>query len=93
MSRILLLILPLLFLFANDQAKLIYIKQENLNNNSQTYVGQTIAIKYNILVLDNSSISSVGFLDSPNSNTTLKNPNSSVIIIKLIILMNMTQFS
>ena len=77
MSRILLLILPLLFLFANDQAKLIYIKQENLNNNSQTYVGQTIAIKYNILVLDNSSISSVGFLDSPNSNTTLKNPNSS----------------
>ncbi len=76
MSRILLLFLPLL-LFADNQAKLIYIKQENLNQNNQIYIGQTIAIKYNILVLDDSSISSIGFLDTPNSNTTLRNPDSS----------------
>lgn len=80
MNRILLLLfLPLLFLFSNEQAKLVYIKQENLSqvNTDQTYIGQVIAIKYNILVLDNSSINSIGFIDSPKSNVTLKNPNSS----------------
>lgn len=80
MNRILLLLfLPLFFLFSDNQAKLVYIKQENLSqiDTNQTYVGQVVAIKYNILVLDNASISSIGFVDSPKSNVTLKNPNSS----------------
>ena len=80
MNRILLfLLLSLLFLFSNEEAKLVYIKQENLSNTSQNYIGQIVAIKYNILVLDHSSINSIGFVDSPSSNTILKNPNSSWI--------------
>lgn len=84
MNKILLLLLfSFSFLFgdealesAQEQAKLIYIKQE-VNLEQQKYVGQIISVKYNVLVLENSSISSIGFLDSPNSNVTLKNPNSS----------------
>ncbi|RAX54304.1 hypothetical protein CCY99_04645 [Helicobacter sp. 16-1353] len=81
MNKILLLLLfAFSFLFSEEileeRAKLIYIKQE-ANLEQQNYVGQIIAIKYNILVLENSSMVSIGFLDSPRSNVTLKNPNSS----------------
>lgn len=69
------------------QARLLYIKQEariggqnggqNEQNNEQNYVGQIISVKYNIIALADSSIHSIGFLDSPNSNVSLKNPQSS----------------
>lgn len=59
-----------------QQTQLIYIKQD-ISLEQQYYVGQIIPVKYNVLVLENLSISSIGFLDIPNANTTLKNPSSS----------------
>ncbi|MDE6886990.1 MAG: SH3 domain-containing protein [Helicobacteraceae bacterium] len=62
---------------SQNNAKLIYIKQELIKENDTSnlnYVGEIIAIKYNVLVLDNAEIRSIGFLES--KNVSIKNQNS-----------------
>lgn len=58
----------------DEQSKLIYIKQDS-NLSTQSYVGQIVAVKYNIIALEDASIRSIAFLDAPN--VSIKNPNSS----------------
>ncbi len=59
-----------------DDAKLVYIKQ-NVDMEKLHYVGETIQVTYNVLIFDKASVRSISFLDSPESNVVLKNPNSS----------------
>lgn len=83
MNKILLILLvSYSLLFGDDLAnseesktKLIYIKQES-NLESQNYVGQIIKVNYNVLVLEDSYIESIGFLNTTQSNMILKNPDS-----------------
>ena len=57
---------------SNAQAKLIYIKNEPLPA-TQKYVGQTVALKFNIIVLGGGEIRAVTFVQNPT--VSLKNPN------------------
>lgn len=80
MIKKLILILLLTFLYADnaadDTAKLVYIKQEVLKDtNSLNYIGEIIGVKYDVIVLDNASISSINFLGQ--KGVELKNPDSS----------------
>lgn len=62
---------------SQNNAKLIYIKQELIKENNTSnlnYVGEIIAVKYNVLVLDNAEIRSIGFLES--KNVSIRNQNS-----------------
>lgn len=80
MIKKLILILFLTFLYADNAtdntSKLVYIKQEVLKDtNSLNYIGEIVGVKYDVIVLDNASISSINFLEQ--KGVELKNPDSS----------------
>lgn len=45
-------------------SKLVYIKSEVINPSELRYIGEIMAVKYNVLVLENSQVRSIGFLDT-----------------------------
>lgn len=84
------LILILLVVFANAEdaadnaenntlenaSKLVYIKQELLKDSTNlNYIGEIIGIKYNVIVLENASVRSIGFLEQ--KGVEIKNENAS----------------
>lgn len=87
MIKKLILILFIVFAYAEDStdvandnidnvSKLVYIKQEMLKDSTNlNYIGEIIGIKYNVIVLDNASIRSIGFLEQ--KGVELKNEKSS----------------
>ncbi|RDU62093.1 SH3 domain-containing protein [Helicobacter sp. MIT 14-3879] len=82
--KFIVILLIVIFAYADEnqpkdesQPKLVYIKQEILKDaipNELNYIGEIIAIKYNIIVLDNALVRSISFLEE--KGVEIKNQNS-----------------
>lgn len=46
------------------QSRLVYVKSEVLEPKELHYIGEIVGVKYNVLVLENAKVRSMGFLDS-----------------------------
>lgn len=74
-------ILLLIFLSVNIsfgdevKSKLVYIKSEVLNPSELHYIGEIMAVKYNVLVLEDSQVRSIGFLET--NGISIQNNDSS----------------
>lgn len=79
MNKILFALL-FIFAFGNDNEKLVYIKQNSIlsKDDAIKYVGQIIGINYNVTILENSKIKSIGFIGI-NDSVSIKNESSSWI--------------
>lgn len=62
---LLLLFLSIHIAFSDEvQSKLVYIKSEIVNPSELHYIGEIMAVKYSVLILEESQVRSIGFLET-----------------------------